>query len=231
MKLLRQQHWHLVTLVTLLGLLYWYTTTHASMTVGRLWGVSTPKWLVFTSSIPIIHQVYVLLCWRSELYYRGLSKVLGKHSFRLYKLGFAILIILRPFSIVVLAFSNRNTVDIDINTSYVLSGLLTIPVLYLFYSVKTYFGFDRAVGIDHFYPDRYKHKSFVKQGIFKYTSNSMYIFGFLILWIPGLLLQSEAAIILALFNHIYIWAHYYFTELPDIKMIYGEIKNREKTQL
>jgi len=49
----------------------------------------------------------------------------------------------------------------------------------------------------------------------------MYIFGFFILWIPGLLLLSKAALLVALFNHIYIWVHYYFTELPDIKVIYG----------
>ncbi len=48
----------------------------------------------------------------------------------------------------------------------------------------------------------------------------MYIYGFLILWIPGILLQSKAAPFIALFNHLYIWVHYYFTELPDIKMIY-----------
>lgn len=60
----------------------------------------------------------------------------------------------------------------------------------------------------------------VKRGIFKYSANAMYVFGFLILWVPGILLQSKAAVLLALFNHIYIWVHYYFTELPDMKMIY-----------
>ena len=69
-------------------------------------------------------------------------------------------------------------------------------------------------------PEEVKKESFVNKGIFKYTSNGMYLFGFLILWIPGLLLQSKAALIIALFNHIYIWVHYYFTEQPDIKIIY-----------
>jgi hypothetical protein len=26
----------------------------------------------------------------------------------------------------------------------------------------------------------------------------------------------------AAFNHIYIWVHFYFTELPDIRHIYSE---------
>jgi len=31
---------------------------------------------------------------------------------------------------------------------------------------------------------------------------------------------SQAALWLALFNHIYIWVHYYATELPDMQRIY-----------
>ena len=84
---------------------------------------------------------------------------------------------------------------------------------------------DRAFGIDHFQPGTIGNESFVKRGIFKYTSNGMYVYGFLILWIPGILFQSEAALIVALFNHIYIWVHYYYTELPDIKIIYADPKN------
>ena len=103
---------------------------------------------------------------------------------------------------------------------YFLVGIISIPVAYLFYSVKKYFGIDRAFGLDHFNPEEVKNEPFVKRGIFKYTSNGMYIYGFLILWIPGLLFQSKAALLAALFSHIYIWIHYYFTELPDIKMIY-----------
>ena len=81
---------------------------------------------------------------------------------------------------------------------------------------------DRAFGIDHFQPEKFKKEPFIKKGIFKYTSNGMYIYGFLMLWVPGLLLLSKAAILVAVFNHVYIWIHYYFTELPDIKIIYGD---------
>ena len=114
------------------------------------------------------------------------------------------------------------TLSVNPTFSYVLSGLLLIPAVYLFYSVKKYFGFDRAFGIDHFYPEEYRLKPFVDQGIFKYTRNGMYTFGFFLMWVPGFLLQSKAALLLALFSHLYIWVHYYFTELPDIKMIYKD---------
>jgi hypothetical protein len=49
----------------------------------------------------------------------------------------------------------------------------------------------------------------------------MYTFGFLMLWVPGLLLLSQAALLAAAFNHAYIWVHYYATELPDIHYLYG----------
>jgi hypothetical protein len=50
----------------------------------------------------------------------------------------------------------------------------------------------------------------------------MYVFGFCVLWVPGFWFASAAALIVALFNHLYIWVHYYSTELPDMKRIYGE---------
>jgi hypothetical protein len=101
----------------------------------------------------------------------------------------------------------------------ILAGLIAIPAVYLFYSVKRYFGFKRAFGIDHF-DTSYQTRPFVKEGIFRYTGNGMYTFGFFLLWIPGLWYASIAALWVALFNHLYIWVHYYSTELPDIKRIY-----------
>jgi len=85
--------------------------------------------------------------------------------------------------------------------------------------VKRYFTFERAYGIDHF--DKNYNVPYVKQGIFRFTNNGMYVFGLLILYIPALLLFSKVALVVALFNHLYIWVHYYATEKPDMKQIYG----------
>jgi protein-S-isoprenylcysteine O-methyltransferase Ste14 len=62
---------------------------------------------------------------------------------------------------------------------------------------------------------------FVRQGIFRFTANGMYVYGFLMLWAIGLWWASAAALVVAAFNHAYIWVHYYATELPDIRRIYG----------
>ncbi|MCB0167803.1 MAG: hypothetical protein KDI79_26490, partial [Anaerolineae bacterium] len=64
-----------------------------------------------------------------------------------------------------------------------------------------------------------------RKGIFRFTRNGMYTYGFLLLWVPALWYASLAALGVALFNHLYIWVHYYVTELPDIKRIYGSATN------
>ena len=222
MKIFKHQQWHILILGGLLFTLCSYLETDTTVLNGDLWGISTLTWATFAILAPIIHQCYVLVCWRSELHYQGLSRLFGKNGFKFYKTGFSILAFSRPVLIVLLAISSSMTLSINPTFSYVLSGLFLIPAVYLFYSVKKYFGFDRAFGIDHFYPEEYRLKPFVDQGIFKYTRNGMYTFGFFLMWVPGFLLQSRAALLLALFSHLYIWVHYYFTELPDIKIIYKD---------
>jgi Phospholipid methyltransferase len=222
MKIYKQQLWHFLFLIALLIPLFYLFKTDASFTEGSLWGITTLEWSIFAIISPIIHQIYVLVCWRSELYYKSISKSLGKRGFKLYKIGFTILIITRPVIIVLLAISSAYTMTINATFSYVLSAILLIPAVYLGYSVAKYFDIDKAFGIDHFYPEKAKDTPFVKKGIFKYTSNGMYLYGFLIIYIPAILLQSKAALALALFHHLYIWVHYFFTELPDIKYIYGK---------
>ena len=220
MKVFTHQHWHFLSLIVLLTGIYLFIDTDAALLNGEFMGIGTSTWFWLSILSPIVHQFYVVVCWRLELFYHSISKISGVNGFKLYKVGFAILIFSRLVSIIPLAISSANSMSMNPTLAYTLAGLCFIPSVYLFYSVQKYFGMDRAFGIDHFQPEEMKHASFVKKGIFKYTSNGMYIYGFLALWIPGFLFLSKAALIVALFNHIYIWVHYYFTELPDIKVIY-----------
>ena len=97
--------------------------------------------------------------------------------------------------------------------------LALIPAVYLFNSVRRYFTFARAFGADHFEP-AYRAMPFERRGIFRFASNGMYVFGFLLLWVLGLWWDSSAALVVALFNHLYILVHYFATELPDVRRIY-----------
>jgi len=193
------------------------------MRIGEFCGISTPQWFWLAIAFPIAHQVFIWFCWRVQLHGHLLDKFFGKLSYPVYASFFFILGTLRVLSIFALAISNRNTLILDIAILRIFAVIITIPALYLLYSVICYFSFKRASGIDHF-DESYRSRGLVREGIFRFTRNGMYTFAFLFLWIPALWYASIAALCAALFNHLYIWVHYFTVELPDMKRIYGESK-------
>jgi len=213
-----KQTQHYLLLITLLLGVYFLAT--GDVLAGELWGISSQTWLWIAVVIPVLHQVTVALLWRVELYHRNMTEWFGDKAFAVFKVIFSILFIGRPITLILLGISNTGTLMLNPTFAYALALLLFFPFAYTMYSVFHYFGIDRAYGIDHFDPS-YRDKPFVKQGMFKYTDNAMYKFGFLILWVIALVFLSKAALLVAAFSHLYIWVHFYFTELPDIRYIYG----------
>jgi hypothetical protein len=209
---------HLVCLIVLLVVLY-FTSYVPGFNAGSFLGLPTNTWVALAVGNAIIHQVYVWLCWRLELDGQRLTRLFGGQAFPLYQVGFAILIILRPILAFVLGWSNRDSLPIEPWVGYIVAVILLLPSVYLIYCVRRYFGFKRAFGIDHF-DASYRELPLVRKGIFKWTPNAMYVFGFFILWVPAFLFQSVAGLIVATFSHIYIWVHYYCTEQPDMRRIY-----------
>ena len=190
------------------------------VSTGAAWGRDTLFWLWLGVGISISHQVLVWFVWRLQLHGQYVTRCLGAAGFPLYAVLFALLGIGRVLPVFIVAYANQGTLPGDGVLMKLVAVILLLPSLYLFYSVKRYFGFKRAFGADHFEED-YHTMPFVRRGIFRFTSNGMYIYGFLLLWVPALWWGSAAALCLAAFNHLYIWVHYYGTELPDIKRIYG----------
>lgn len=216
-----RQAQHYLILAGLLAVITAVLVLNRDFLVGQFTGIPTIIWFSLAIAIPILHQIYGWFVWRSELHYSLISRWFGKNGFTYYAVGFAFLFISRLISIILLAISNRNTLSLPPTMSLVFTIVLLLPALYTFYSVHKYFGIKRALGIDHF-DKTYRNVPFVKEGIFKFTDNAMYTYGLFILWIPGLLLFSKAALMVAMFNHIYVWVHYYCTELPDIHYIYSK---------
>lgn len=192
----------------------------SSVRSGHLFGGSSLEWLRISLAIAVAHQFLVWFCWRMQMHLKLLTRIFGRYGFKVYAILFAIFGLARLISILILAIANRDTVPFDPMTLRILSVVMAMPALYLFYSVRRYFGIRRAFGIDHF-DESFRSVPFVKQGIFRFTDNGMYIYGFFILWLPGLWYGSAGALFAALFSHIYIWVHYYSTELPDIKRLHG----------
>lgn len=214
-----KQAWHYSLLVILLAAIFFISQVKGLL-AGQFFDIGTSTWLYLGIVVAILHQVYVWFCWRVQLHFSLITKIYGQNGFLYYSIGFLILFILRFVLVIILAISNMNTLNANQLLLNILALLITTPAFYLFYSVMKYFTIERALGIDHFALS-YAKKPFVREGIFKFTSNGMYIFGLLIFWVPGLLFSSQAALLLALFNHIYVWIHYYVTERPDIRRIYS----------
>lgn len=186
---------------------------------GAFAGLDTQTWFVLVVGNAVVHQLYVWACWRAELYAGGMTRVFGSSAFFVYAAGFTILILARPVLVTALSISNSGTLPVAEGPARVVASLLCVPVIYLLYSVRRYFGFARAFGIDHFDP-AYRDLPMVREGIFRFTPNAMYVFGFLLLWIPALYLRSIAGVAAAAFSHAYIWVHYLTTEKPDMEYIY-----------
>jgi protein-S-isoprenylcysteine O-methyltransferase Ste14 len=225
--MLEKQWLHaLALLVLLLGL--FSIQDVPAMQAGELFGLGTPFWLWLAALIAVAHQVYVWLCWRAQLHAGLITRLLGRNGFGVYAAGFAVLGISRVLAVFALAIANQGTLEASPALLKALAIIALVPALYLFYSVKRYFGFQRAFGIDHFDP-AWRSAPFVRQGIFRFTRNGMYVYGFLLMWVPGLWWGSAAGLAIALFNHLYIWVHYYATELPDMARIYGAAKATGKS--
>lgn len=220
MLVFEKQGQHLLMIALLLAGAGWATRIPGVLE-GSHRGIPTSKWFWWSIAIPIIHQVWVWLCWRLELHHKALSSSLGDWGFRTYAIGFATASFFRFYTIVGLGLANRGSLDISQTLLNVLALVMSIPTIYLFYSVGRYFSYQRALGADHF-DESYRTKPLERRGIFRFTRNGMYIYGFFSIWIPGLLFASKAALLSAAFSHIYIWVHYYCTEKPDMGRIYGQ---------
>lgn len=206
---------HATGLAFLLALCVWATHTLGPFT-GELFGVSAMIWLALAVAVPIIHQVFVWVCWRLELRSGAVSRTIG---FRGYVAGFFVLFFARNV-FVLAAIANRGTLGLPEPARIVLATALFVPAAYGAYSVARYFGMKRAAGADHF-DERYRNMPLVTEGIFRYTSNGMYGIVFLLHWAAAIAFNSVGALVAAGFCHAYIWLHYFATEKPDMQYLYG----------
>ncbi len=178
-------------------------------------GISALVWFMIAMSIPLVHQTYVWICWRSELCWKLISNTIG---FKGYVILFFILMISR-LSAIVLCFVDYGSLYTPGWFAWILAIICFIPGVYTMYSVKKYFGFLRAAGADHFDP-KYRDMPFEKRGIFKWTPNAMYVFAIGIPFAFAIATGSLSMFIVATYTYISIWLHYFCTEKEDFKVIY-----------
>ena len=177
--------------------------------------ISASSWFIIAMSIPLIHQIYVWICWRSELCWKSISNTIG---FKGYVIIFFVLIISR-LSAIVLCFVDYGSLYTPGWFAWSLAFIIFVPGAYTMYSVKKYFGFLRAAGADHF-DAKYRDMPFEKRGIFKLTPNAMYVFAIGIPFGFAVATGSQSMFIVSIYTYISIWLHYFCTEKEDFKIIY-----------
>jgi hypothetical protein len=85
-----RQLWHVLLLAGLLAGVV--ALLNDTMLAGQFLGVTTKTWLILAIAVPILHQVYVWLVWRTELHYGLITHWFGKNGFIYYAIGFTILL-------------------------------------------------------------------------------------------------------------------------------------------
>ena len=210
----KHQIWHLGGIIVLFYIGAQFVDLKGN--TNTFLSISTLSWFMIAMSIPLIHQIYVWLCWRSELCWKSISKTIG---FKGYVIFFFILIISR-LSAIVLCFLDYGSLYTPGWFAWSLAIIIFIPGAYTMYSVKKYFGFLRAAGADHFDP-KYRDMPFERRGIFKWSPNAMYVFAIGIPFGFAIATGSQSMFIIAIYTYISIWLHYFCTEREDFKIIYG----------
>lgn len=188
---------------------------------GSFLGISAGCWATAAFFAPLLHQSLVAVVFRLQLHFDIMVKAFGDNALKIWGIVFLPLLASRPILILCAGIADYGSLGGNRSLQLVVGAILLLPAVYGMHSVLKYFTINRALGGDHFY-DKYANMPMVNEGIFKYSSNAMYSFIFLGLWGIALLTGSWNALVLALFNHAYIWVHMYCTEDPDMRIIYKD---------
>jgi hypothetical protein len=219
-KVLKYQIFHLLGFF-LIGAALLVSSAQFPAIDSVLWGLSAFQWIIFSWIFAGLHQSWIVLLWRLEFYYQKISSRLGKAGFTVFRIGFVVFAGLRLLAVIPVSIATAHTMLLPL---YVTIPLIVIPlplIIWGLYSVFAYFGVNRAFGADHFDPS-YRTARLEKRGIFKYIPNTMYTVVFLLLYHPGLFWQSLPGLITAAAHHLFVWLHYFCTEKPDMREIYGK---------
>jgi hypothetical protein len=212
-----RQVWHLLALLVLVPSTW--LLVRPFLDDGRWLGLTNTSWFWLSIGLAVVHQVVVWIVFRLQIGWATLTRVFGRADLVIWGVLFQTLLTGRIVAVIGLAQSTQNSLPISHTLAIVIALFLIIPFVYTIWSVFKYFGLVRAMVGDHF-RIKYRQMPLEDRGIFKYSSNAMYTFGFLALWVIGLLHLSIPALLLAAFNHIYIWVHYFCTEKPDMEIIF-----------
>lgn len=186
----------------------------------RILGLSGYGWASVSIALAILHQIIVALVFRLQLHRALFTRLFGDRDLRIWSAIFLPLLVARPITLILTGWADTVSLPGPRVVQIVLGLALLAPAVWGMHSTLVHFTLRRAVGGDHFRED-IRSLPPVKGGIFAYTDNGMYGVVFLGFWGFALLFGSWNALVVALFQHAYIWVHMYTTEAPDMRRLYG----------
>jgi Phospholipid methyltransferase len=184
-------------------------------------GWNTQDWAICSITLAVVHQVIVAIVFRFELYKGLMTRVFQHRAMKVWALVFLPFLVARPITIIIVGWLDTNPITAFQGIERLVGILLILLAVVTMHSVIKYFTIRRALGADHFDNDIIAIP-LVAEGMFKYTSNGMYGIVFLGFWGIALAFGSWNALVVAFFQHTYIWVHMYLTEQPDMDQIYGD---------
>ncbi len=186
----------------------------------KLLGLTATGWVGLSIALAILHQGLVALVFRLQLHRNLMTRLFGPNDTKIWAALFMPLLAARPLTVLCAAIADPVPIT-QYRGAEILIGLaLLTAAIWAMHSTLVHFTLPRALGGDHF-RDEIAAMPMVNAGAFRYTANAMYGVVFLGLWGIALLFGSWNALVLALFQHAYIWVHMYCTEKPDMEWIYG----------
>ncbi|MCP5089140.1 MAG: hypothetical protein GY952_20355 [Rhodobacteraceae bacterium] len=183
-------------------------------------GWDSNDWAMASILLAVVHQVMVAVVFRLQLYTGFMTKLFGANDIKVWGAIFLPLLASRPLTILAAAWLDPYRITNWRGIEVIVGAVLVILAIVTMHSVIKYFTIFRALGADHFRNEVIAMPT-VKQGMFRYTNNAMYGIVFLGLWGIALLFGSWNALIVALFQHCYIWVHMHLTEGPDMRRLYS----------
>ena len=215
-QVLEGQPQHLILLVLLsIGALSLFTSGDGT----RLLGLTGPGWAKLGMALVILHQLIVAFVFRLQLHRNLLTRLFGQRDMKIWAVIFLPLLIARPITTFMAGWADDTPITGLRWLEIPLGAVLLVIAAWAMRSTLVYFTIPRALGGDHF-REEIRTLPKVSGGVFDYTDNGMYGVVFLGLWGIALLFGSWNALVLALFQHAYIWVHMYTVEGPDMRRLY-----------
>jgi hypothetical protein len=187
----------------------------------RLLGLSAAGWGQISIVLALIHQIVVAVVFRLQLHRNMMTRLFQGRDMHVWATIFMPLLVLRPVTVFLTGWADQPNLLGFRFVELILGLALIVIAVSAMVSVVVHFTLPRAMGGDHF-RDEIAAMPLVDKGIFAITPNAMYGIVFLGLWGIAFLFGSWNAVVVALFQHAYIWVHMYCTETPDMDWIYGD---------